>query len=125
MESHPVTPTLAARQYVITATMTMLLTLVRRMGTTVRSGLMAESLLAPARGTAMADTGAAAAAITDEAAMDAGFTAEAITAAEPTGAAVMPEAATHEAGLNSTVAERVVEASTAEVADFTVEGAAK
>ena len=114
----------------VTATMTMLLTPVRRTDTTVHSGLMAESSLAPARGTGMAGIGAEAA-ITVEATTDAGFTVEAVTVAEPTGAAVMPEAATPEADLNSTVVDRAVAASTAEVAavpmaeaGLTAEGAA-
>jgi hypothetical protein len=72
-----------ARRYVITATMTMLLTLVRHTAITVRNGLMAESLLARARGTAMADTGAAGA-ITAEATTDAGFTGARGMAAEAT-----------------------------------------
>jgi hypothetical protein len=50
---------------------------------TVRNGLMAESLLARARGTAMADTGAARA-ITAEAITDAGFTGARGMAAEAT-----------------------------------------
>src|ERR1700674_4805894 len=112
--------TLTGHRFVSMDTMTMLPMLVRHTAITVRNGLMAESSLVRARGTAMADTGAAGA-ITDEG----------TTGAGSTGEAVMPEAATHEAGLNSTVVERAVEASTAEVAAvsmaeavLTVEGAA-
>jgi hypothetical protein len=65
-----------ARRFVSMDTMTMLPMLVRHTATTVRNGLMAESLLARARGTAMA--------ITAEAITDAGFMAEAVTAAEAT-----------------------------------------
>jgi len=122
--------TLTGHRFVSMDTMTMLPMLVRHTAITVRNGLMAESSLVRARGTAMADTGAAGA-ITDEGTTGAGSTGEAVTAAEAMGAAVMPEAATHEAGLNSTVVERAVEASTAEVAAvsmaeavLTVEGAA-
>jgi hypothetical protein len=72
-----------ARRFVSMDTMTMLPMLVRHTAITVRNGLMAESLLARARGTAMADTEAAGA-ITAEATMDAGFTGARGMAAEAT-----------------------------------------
>jgi hypothetical protein len=65
-----------ARRFVSMDTMTMLPMLVRHTAITVRNGLMAESLLARARGTAVA--------ITAEATTDAGFTGARGMAAEVT-----------------------------------------
>jgi hypothetical protein len=102
-----------ARRFVSMDTMTMLPMLVRHTAITVRNGLMAESLLARARGTAMADTGAAGA-ITD-----AGFTGARGMAAEATDVKV-----TRVAGIAAATTEVVMREATPaeEVASMAVVG---
>src|ERR1700676_4720165 len=110
-----------ARRYVITATMTMLPMLARHTAITVRNGLTAESLLARARGTAAADTGAAAGAITD-----AGFTGARGMAAEATDVkvtrvAVIPAATTVVVMREATSAEEVASMAAAVVGSTVAE----
>src|ERR1700686_5179716 len=80
------------RRFVSMDTTTMFLMPARRTAITVRSGLAAECLLAPVRGTAMAVTGADEA-ITDAGGTDAGFTGTRGMPAEATDAKVTRVAA--------------------------------